>query len=1782
MTAKNTFENPDFSYPEDVMAAADSVLTSRQATDLDRVNAVTQYARAMTMRDADSLAVVLRRIDDVTAQLTAPDARALLLMYKASMLKAAYQFFSYKIVDNVLPLDSLPDNPALWSVQHFQHQIQSCVDQAIVELESVQCNPLKRYAAIVKWYPNNRTDDDSQLKYSPYLRDFIFYHAIQCVEGKREQYVAEMCRRAEVGSLEWVEWNSMRSDYDPLALYQLFPRGDVGAALLLDAAKRTSRQPDDEQQALQLIDLIDKQLTDSSASLDFANDLRNALIVLKRSTVTLESESSLFAVGSQIKLVLKSRFCSKVGIAVYDSTNSTQSIERRTPLFIKEVETPYSGISRLDTISFRLDTPGDYSLRLMADGKFHNSYLRDISVLPYVPVVIPSQKSLSIVLFDATTNLPAANVEVGFISARSKFNSLGCTNSDGILVVDSDKVNRSEGRKLATRDSRGTCAYDVYLNRSSYMERPATAGSIDVQFFTPRRIYHRGDTVQWSLVAYDRGQQSVVPNRTLDLQFVDANGEVFESQSVTTDQYGRAFGRVLLPEDRLAGTYHIRYTKTDSWYNSGLSLEVSDFKIPAFEIVDLDANLNEANTYVITGRCRTFSGAAVGFADMKVLEDGQSWYRRINKYEVLARTSAAEDGSFRFEIPADSLAEEGLVMLKVIANAPSNDAAEASLSIRTGRQAQINFNLRALEFNLDEPVNINGQVENPAHRAIEVDLNWRLLGNDSTQVASGSFTSNLQGSVALDLSAVPAGKYKLEIAPADSSMAEPISGEICLYSLRQNAVPVSAQYISPNKDLTADNGGRATIVVGVPVPRQAVLLAAADDSNGVFVAKMVHLQAGFNNIDVQLPSTANRAEFALTFVNGVKPYVLKYTVNRPDKAQFTIDIESWRDNAVAGSPCKWSINLRRADGAPVDAAMVASLYNRALDMLAGPRPGFLSPDHFAKRIILLESPNILHSYGLRMSLQAETPTLRWLISNDMSSLCYNYMMSLSRSYRNAPCRSVGMASTGMAMEACEAAPVCENEESVESSDDRQLSKADSTAEESQIVTTEYRQGDVLEALWLPDLTTNADGSVTIDFTLPNANGRWAFLLSAWTADLHTNGLSREITISKPLMVQPSLPRFLRHSDHATLCATVYNTSDQALDATAIIEVYNPENDSIIASSKQVFSIVANGSAIASVPVVMTTDLRSIGVRVKAASAHFSDGEVNLLPVLEATSTVVESNTFYLNAERPVFEIQLPDNLGENTTLQYCQNPIWEVVKTLPQLYCGEIRTATGAASALFGAAISQGIAAQHPEVLEGINLWMEKGGDALRSALYKNEELKLATLSQTPWMAAAASQTERMQRIALTLDSDNATAVYNNAIKRLAALQNPDGGFRWIECYDESSLWGTVTVLKYLGMANSCGLLPDDHNLNEVVDKAFSYLDRNTKDIEIDYALVYSLFPERKSSTLAGKQAIGDAVEYILAHRQDLTTASRAVAALVLEANGRHASAVELLRSLRQFQIKSPLAGISYPSVDNINSYAHILMAFAKIDPQPAELDAMRQWLVLRAQVTDDLGTWCPTYLIYAILGSGSEWTSLPDDASVITIDGQAITPDRFEQLTGNIVYRLPASASGSTLRIDRPADSSVSYGGVTTISTRPTADIQAHALPELSISKRILAQRNGQWAETTDLIAGEQVRVDLTVTSARDMEYVTIDDQRAANLQPLPSEQLARTVWASSTLFYRENNDDCTRLFVHFMPRGSYHFQYTMTVTTAGTFASGLATIQSQLAPAVTAHSAASTIIAK
>ena len=139
---------------------------------------------------------------------------------------------------------------------------------------------------------------------------------------------------------------------------------------------------------------------------------------------------------------------------------------------------------------------------------------------------------------------------------------------------------------------------------------------------------------------------------------------------------------------------------------------------------------------------------------------------------------------------------------------------------------------------------------------------------------------------------------------------------------------------------------------------------------------------------------------------------------------------------------------------------------------------------------------------------------------------------------------------------------------------------------------------------------------------------------------------------------------------------------------------------------------------------------------------------------------------------------------------------------------------------------------------------------------------------------------------------------------------------------------------------------------------------------------------------------------------------------------------------------------------------------------------------------------------------------------------------------------------------------------------------IKARQSRDISIEKRVLVQRDGKWVETNSFDLGERVRVQLTIKTNRNLEYVSITDERPATFEPV--EQLPGFVWDGGTGFYRENLDASTRLAIGYLAKGSYHITYDMTAAVAGTFISGIATLQSQYAPELTAHSGGNAIEVK
>ena len=98
-------------------------------------------------------------------------------------------------------------------------------------------------------------------------------------------------------------------------------------------------------------------------------------------------------------------------------------------------------------------------------------------------------------------------------------------------------------------------------------------------------------------------------------------------------------------------------------------------------------------------------------------------------------------------------------------------------------------------------------------------------------------------------------------------------------------------------------------------------------------------------------------------------------------------------------------------------------------------------------------------------------------------------------------------------------------------------------------TQRVRSKFVASAYWAPMLVTDDRGEIAFSFTAPD--NLTAFRLMAVAADIadRFGAGERRLTIDKPLMATPALPRFLRSGDAATVGVVIHNHTDRAGVAT---------------------------------------------------------------------------------------------------------------------------------------------------------------------------------------------------------------------------------------------------------------------------------------------------------------------------------------------------------------------------------------------------------------------------------------------------------------------------------------------------------------------------------------------------------------------------------------------------------------------------------------------------------
>ena len=1441
------------------------------------------------------------------------------------------------------------------------------------------------------------------------------------------------------------------------------------------------------------------------------------------------------------------------------------------------------------------------------------------------------------------TGKPIPGVTIKYYDYRDddKPFTMGTTGANGLAKVPftyEDPKEKGVEHEFTGMGLRAIKGEDKYGERISYrkLDNPSTS-EYDGELYTDLGVYRPGETVHFAGIVYytDNDGREPRTERNVEVIFSDRNNKAIDTLKVVTDAFGRVEGSFVVPKDRMNGQFSLQMKLLrDNGYTTQLAwkgVNVSEYKTPTFAVTFPDACHNYVNgqPVKVTGKVETYSGMPVANTKVRLslIEKEWSWWwwRNSDKNgEHLMDTTVMTDaqGVFTFSYEPNLFSENkshygwcrNNYQVVATATTDAGETQEESTSFIVGTRrgielGRINDNVFLNDKPIKLPLKYNTTDEENPHTY----CTWEIKTSEGKETVK---TGNLNtADPTIDLTDLPSGEYWLKVHILDAAEGEQDVDDSCfitLYRKTDKEPPVKncPLWISPlSGDVDKTNTGHITVGVSVP---QAYIYYVASTCNKVIAEGWLNYTRGLHDLTVPLPKEAG-ANVTVDFASyyDTRSWSYRFRIDNPYKAEaLKISATSFRDKLAPGDTERWTFKLTDQNDKPHRGAMMLDMFDKAIASIATNdwrwynwSSSRIAADLRRQNISGSNSTNTSYSDELLKPDKRAEAKIPYLFTYDT----YPFGTRMGRRGYDEERMLLGatadrkMAKNDMRPMAMSDAVKSESVMLEEEVATGEQFESEPTVNEKNLDKVVLREHDVKTALWQSMLTSDDKGNIQLEFEVPNFNTTWITQAMAWDEKMVGSTWMAEVLTQKPLMVKSNMPRFLRQGDKALLAATVQNATEQNTKCDAVIELFDPRSGDIYDTRKFNLELDPMGSQAVKIDWTVPDTISFVGFRIKAANGRYGDGEQVMVPVLTTISPVIETQPFYIEATQSHYETELPEFPADaRVTLEYCDNPVWYCVLALPTIFSDTYSTATQASHSLYALQIAQVVAKSQPQIKEAINYWKQHDEDStLVSMLQKNQDLKIGTLLASPWVREADRQTLRMSKLHELFDDAIAQKEYEKILAALQSLQMSDGGFTWFRHPDcKSSYWTTGTVLELIGEVKRLGGMPEDNRMASMVDRALKYFDSESVRLYEEYkksrgvpeasftsyAYTRSLYPEVKLPK-ASDNLVKKVLKYMDKRwSKGLTIRDKAWYALTLNRYGYKKTAQNIVESIRQFAIVKPTTGMYWDNLqtgygwwelDKVAYTTTILRAMSEVDPRVEEIDQIRKWMLLMKQ-SNDWGSYSlAAGAVNSILSSGSQWlerNALPS----ITVAGQPVNLDKMAEWLGYFRTTLPATTTG-TVVIDRTGNGPA-WGAVYSQFKSPMTQIQEKAIDEVSISKEyyVYAQ-DGTLHQANSFKVGDKVKVRVIIKNNKDMDFVTITDERASCFEPV--DKLSGYRSEDRTWFYLETKDTQTNVFFNSLNKGTHIIGYDVWVTNPGEFTSGIATIQCQYAPQLSAHSAGKTI---
>lgn len=642
------------------------------------------------------------------------------------------------------------------------------------------------------------------------------------------------------------------------------------------------------------------------------------------------------------------------------------------------------------------------------------------------------------------------------------------------------------------------------------------------------------------------------------------------------------------------------------------------------------------------------------------------------------------------------------------------------------------------------------------------------------------------------------------------------------------------------------------------------------------------------------------------------------------------------------------------------------------------------------------------------------------------------------------------------------------------------------------------------AFWNATLRTDGQGRVHAEFTAPDSLTRYRVIAIAATKRNQFGTAESAVEISKPIMLEASLPRFGNLGDKLVLRAVLHNNTDVAGEADVELQL---DATAKATDTKRHVSLAAKGS----VPLDFPAELVATGHAQWRWSVRFTGGP---------------------NGE-------LTDALQSELDVNYPAPLVREVQTKRIESNETDLRVSD-------------------PQILEGTgkidvnvaNTRVTEIREALRQLLhYPYGCVEQTTSSLLPWLTVRDLR-EKLPELAKS-DAEIAEVV-NRGVNMLLSMQTSSGGLSYWPGGREPMLWGSA----YGGLALALAQKQKFSVPADETKKLFGYLSeqlRGTAKDATGYGLsdrclaVYTL-------AIAGKPepAYHD---LLFQKREKLSAEDRALVALaIIESKGPKSMVDELLKApagtdgyLEQF----------FGSIARENALH--LMAWTLHQPASPRVDELATELFSRRSN----GHWSTTQAnAWSVLALSSYLRRIETgdrNASGEIRWNKTATPFSLSESKPLAIATFPIEEKGGA----EPIHLSKTGGKVYTEMTaeaRPKLIEQPRQSRGYTITRRYAKLGDdGKLSAAENLRVGDRVLVTLDITVPRRATYLAVADplpgvfeaiNPAFKSQEVVAGETMGTEWVSD---YRELRTDRALFFSDLLYPGQYTLRYLARVISAG-----------------------------